>query len=194
MKSHGKQNPPRRTQSETPARRVFVRCEDASGAGLFQVSGQFVDWFEFGVIRVPRKTKRAAADLRYQLGQHTPAPVRGAYDDERSREPITWYIGTDNAALRIADRLARLLNRYGANLRRIETDRPPPVLWEDGVQAVTRRPRGPAVAPEPIIERRWRQRRQRLQKRRQRAGRQYARAAKVGLRSATRSCNRPRAR
>lgn len=162
-------------------RRLFVRFENMAGEGLYRVSRDILDSMECGMIRVRRKTLREARDLFYRLWAPMASVPRAAYLDARSRSPITWFIGTESDALQIAERLVRMLNRYGADLRRIETDRPPKILWEDGFQAVTRRLRRPAPRYADVVKSRWRDRRRRLQKRRERAGRTQARAAKSGL-------------
>jgi hypothetical protein len=162
-------------------RRMLVRFEDAQGEGLFLVSWSMLTSFNQGLIRVPRKTLREANDLAYQLGLRVPGADRRAYIDRRSRKPITWFHSTSADALRAAERLVALLNRYGADLRRLETDQPPLILWEDDVQVVTRRPRRPSVSLMDQHQSRRRDRRKRLQRRRARAGRRLARAAKTAF-------------
>lgn len=166
---------------DNPVPRLFVRFENMAGEGLYRVSRDILESMECGMIRVRRKTLREARDLFYRLWAPMASVPRAAYIDARSRSPITWFIGTGSEALQIAERLVRMLNRYGADLRRIETDRLPKILWEDGFQAVTRRMRRPAPRYVDVVRSRWRDRRKRLQKRRERAGRTQARTAKSGL-------------
>lgn len=131
-------------------------------------------------IRVTRKKKRELRDLVYRLESLPPASC-DAYMDRCSRSPITWYLATAIDELRVAQRLADALNKLGANILRIETDRPPPILWEDDVQVVTRRPRHPDRPPDCVVVRRHLERRKRTQRRRQRTAYNKARAAKTGF-------------
>lgn len=159
---------------------TYTRFEDASGDGLFLVAARFLDHFEDRSIRVPRQLRRDLAHLKYDLWRLT-SPVPGpAYQDHRSRRPITWFVG-DSTQLQLAHRLVHLLNRYGANIRRIQTQHPPPVLWTDGVQAVTRGVRRPPRKVFDLLWSRHRDRRTRQQRRREKVRYRRARALKSGF-------------
>jgi hypothetical protein len=80
-----------------------------------------------------------------------------------------------------AERLCTLLNREGANVRRMETAKPSQPLWEDDVQVVTRRPRMPPASESNLFGSRVKARVAKQRRRRLRAGRIKVRARKSGI-------------
>ena len=160
---------------------TLIRYEDGSGEGLFGLVRTYEDLVETRALRVNRQRLRELRPLFKALRDLTPAPPADAYRDRMSRRPVTWFRATARELLAISERLVPLLNQLGANIHRIETDRPPPVIWQDAVQVITRRPRRPErPAPNPLKTRQI-DRRKRLAKRRQRSGRIKARRLKSGL-------------
>lgn len=156
-----------------------MRFEDPNGVGLFLVAHDFLWYFAEGCIRVSQALRRESESLYRALCELTPAAPVTAYADTRSRQPITWFQG-DSPALRAAERLVQVLNRYGADLRRLETDNPPTILWADADQAVSRRPRRPPISYCDAVTRRRRERRKRQWRRRQRAAWRKARWTQRG--------------
>lgn len=160
---------------------TLIRYEDGSGEGLFGLVRTYEDLVETRDVRVNRQRLCKLRTLFKALRDLTPAPPADAYRDRVSRRPVTWFRATARDLLAITEQLVPLLNQLGANIHRIETDRPPPVIWQDAVQVITRRPRRPErPAPNPLKTRRI-DRRKRLAKRRQRNGRIKARRLKSSM-------------
>lgn len=158
----------------------LVRFEGADGEGLFSCLFMFRDligrW-----IRCPRKIAREFHDLDYALRQQLQPVPAIAYQGDRSREPITWFRGSATRPVQLADQLVQLMNRFGTDIRRIETDQPEVILWEDEVQVVTRAPRRPRVRTWGVLYKRHGDRRKRLAKLRRRASWQRVRRSKSGI-------------
>lgn len=160
------------------ARCALVRFEDSTGVGLFSLISQFEDWIEGRHIRLNRRDRRTVLTLITGLRNATRPPALGAYDDTLSRSPVTWFRASAANVVKEADRLVRVLNRLGADIRRVESDRPPPILWEDDIQVITRRPRRASREQPTVVQSRQIDRRKRLQRIRSRAGRKLARRLK----------------
>ena len=160
----------------------LVRFEDMRGDGLFHIASAFDDYIGCNSIRIPRKSIREVNHFLHVIRTETPAAPAKAYYDGQCRRPITWFRAEATAILRAAESLVAILNRLGADLKRIETDRPPPILWKDEVQVVTRRPRrnGPKECI-GIVQSRQIDRRKKLERFRRRAGRNLARRLKSGI-------------
>lgn len=166
--------------STIPPGTLFVRFEDAQGRGLFRVASYMLDCFDSGQIRITRQSRREIDLLCDRLWDLTPPANARGYQDTRSLWPITWYLGIDSPPLHTAEQLVRTLNRYRADIRRVERRTPPMVFWCDSIQAITRAPRTPSSSTGMwiLLERRYAIRRARQQRRRMRKGRQLARAFK----------------
>ncbi len=159
----------------------FIRYETRQGAGIFGVGSDFRDILSIGLIRVPRVIRREIEALAYWLNINTTAPPGEAYADRLSRSPITWFKATATGHVARAERLCRLLNEQGVNLRRVCTDDPGRILFEDDVQIVTRRPRSTYLQEPEFYKTRHARRIQRLASRRKRSAWNKARKSKHGL-------------
>lgn len=126
---------------KTPESAPYVRFEDRAGRGLFRICEELPWELKNPRSRLRPVDKRELGGLYYLICAKLSAPEPRAYDDHRSRRPLTWFKTSAHELVALAERLCGILNRYGVDLRTVHARRPGLVLWEDEYQIVVRPPR-----------------------------------------------------
>jgi hypothetical protein len=135
---------------------MYVRFETRCGRGLFHEVARFKRTIGRGAApRVPRAERAEFLALQDWLGEHTPAPARRVYRDERRREFTTWFHAGAVEHVRRAWLLYELLARNGSTVRPLRSCNPGRIVFTDEVQAVVIPYRGRAGRALPW----WRDRR-----------------------------------